>query len=120
MKSNLSKKVITDKNGHRRTVWVRADNNISKKKHKVPFEPNSYYDQRGGAIDASVKMAESRGYDVDYGEVTNKVGTGNLAYEQTISNMISLQKEGKDVQEMLVISLYRMPSGRYELTTYIN
>jgi hypothetical protein len=79
-----------------------------------------YYKTLGDAIDAAVNMAENKGYEVDDHELFVQFGTGGIRYEETKSAEISLLKNGKPQKEALHISIYRMPSGNYELTTYIN
>lgn len=46
--------------------------------------------------------------------------TGGVGYEQTISASFALQTyKGRNTGKYASLSIYRMPSGRYELTAYI-
>lgn len=63
---------------------------------------------------------------MDEDEVWSAFGTGGVSYGETKSGTIPLLKDdqpivgktGKPLNRAVHISLYRMPSGKYELTVY--
>jgi hypothetical protein len=80
--------------------------------------PEIYHETMLNAISAAVKYANDKGYDV----IENDIMWNGMPYEtyQTkLYQLINLAKKTLD-KKCLNISLYRMPTGRYELTTYIN
>lgn len=90
--------------------------NLSEKR----FEPETFYNTQSEAVDAAVQKAESMGYEVDKDDIWRYFGEGWVGYENYRRGIITLYKNGMEQRKGLVISLYRMPSGKYELTTYIN
>lgn len=84
------------------------------------FTPETYFKTQSEAVDAAVNMAKNRGYEVDENELFNSFGGGWVGYENTKSGIITLYKDGIKQRKALSISIYRMASGTYELTTYIN
>lgn len=83
-------------------------------------KPDLYYKTLGEAIDSAVNMAESRGYEIDDHMLFTEFGTGGVGYDETKSATIPLFKNDEPQKKALSITIYRMPSGNYELTTYIN
>ena len=77
--------------------------------------PESYYETMGEAIDAAKLYAESCGYVV----IEDNFNWGHIGYEQYQHRSYSLMKGEKESKKGLQVTLYRMPSGRYELTCYI-
>lgn len=75
-----------------------------------------YYDTMNQAIEAAKKYATDKGYTV----VDDNVMWDAVNYETTVKKDLPLLKDGKEQRKMLHISFYRMPSGKYELTQYIN
>ena len=90
--------------------------NLSEKR----FEPETFYNTQSEAVDAAVQKAESMGYEVDKDDIWRYFGQGWVGYENDRRGIITLYKNGVEQRKGLVIVLYRMPSGKYELTTYIN
>jgi len=84
------------------------------------FQPETYYKTQGEAVDAAVQMAKSMGYEIDQEDIQIHFGDGWVGYENYKTGNITLYKDGTEQRKALIISLYRMPSGKYELTTYIN
>ena len=84
------------------------------------FELETFYNTQSEAVDAAVQKAESMGYEVDKDDIWRYFGEGWVGYENYRKGIITLYKNGVEQRKSLVISLYRMPSGKYELTTYIN
>ena len=66
------------------------------------------------------------GYELDEDDVNFQFGTGGISYGQTKSATIPLLKDGepimgksgKPLNRAIRVSIYRMDSGRYELTAY--
>jgi len=85
-----------------------------------------YYKQASEAADAARKYAEKKGYEIDEDDWQSKIAAGGKygrlrpGKEKTHTFSIRLLKNGKPQRKMLQVSLYGMPSGKYELTTYIN
>jgi hypothetical protein len=81
----------------------------------------TYFKYLRGAVRQAVVMAESRGYKVDENHLALHFDFGGVSYETTKSASIRLFTErGNEAKKMLHISIYRMPSGTYELTSYLN
>jgi len=78
--------------------------------------PETYHDSQAAALDAATEYAESKGYEV----VTDSFWADKVDYGKTVKYHLELKKDGKEQKKMLHISLYRMESGKYELTAYIN
>lgn len=56
----------------------------------------------------------SKGYDdPDYGFIES------VRYLETFRKSFTLYKEGREQKKLLHVSIYRMETGRYELTAYI-
>jgi hypothetical protein len=83
-------------------------------------KPNLYHATLSGAIDAAINMAENKGYEIDEHTLFTEFGTGGIGYNETKTATIPLFKNDEPQREALSITIYRMPSGKYELTTYIN
>ena len=85
---------------------------------RVPAQ--THFDLLGEAVDTAVERAEKRGYEVDSHEVFTQLKTGGVGYGETARASITLYKDGKEQRKGLIVVIYRMETGRYELTTYIN
>lgn len=82
---------------------------------------DTYFDTQSGAVEAAITKAQSRGFEVNDEDIANSVfAQGWVGTENNRSGSIPLYKDGVEQRKMLQISLYRMPSGKYELTSYIN
>ena len=85
-----------------------------------------YYKTASEAADAARKYAEKKGYEIDEDDWQSQIVTGGRysrlrpGKEKTHEFSIKLLKNGKPQKKMLQISLYGMPSGKYELTQYIH
>jgi hypothetical protein len=77
---------------------------------------STYFTTAELAVEDAYEMALERGYIPEY-ETEIAVPTTT---ETSRSTSVLLNKEGKRTSERLHIGLYKMPSGRFELTTYIN
>jgi len=85
---------------------------------EVKVQDEIYFETLSGALDYAVKKAEAKGYQVDENEQF-QFGIGGISYGQTKSYNFSLTKDELPTRRVLVVSMYRMPSGRYELTSYV-
>lgn len=87
---------------------------------------DTYFETLSGALDQVRKQVESLGYSLDEEELQFQFGTGGISYGQTKSAVIPLLKDGQEIvgksgkslNRGISISIYRMDSGRYELTAY--
>ena len=89
-------------------------------------EANDYFKTASEAVDYARKMIEKRGFEIDEDDWQSKIALGGKynrlrpSIGKTHSFSIGLLKNGKPQRKALQISLYGMPSGKYELTYYIN
>jgi hypothetical protein len=81
---------------------------------------NTYFETLSAAVDQAVKEAESKGYTIDEDDRWQEFGTDGIEYGKTRKGSIGLFKNDVPQKKMLQVSIYRMDSGRYELTSYIN
>jgi hypothetical protein len=81
-------------------------------------EPEIYHDTMSQAIDTAIEYAKNKGYVVSDESITGLWDA--MSYETYQTKLYTLIKDNKPQRKCLNISLYRMHSGRYELTTYIN
>ena len=87
---------------------------------------DTYFETLSAALDHVRGMAEKMGYELDEDAVHFQFGTGGISYGQTKSATIPLLKDGKpimsksgkELNRAISVSIYRMDSGRYELTAY--
>jgi hypothetical protein len=77
---------------------------------------DTYFDTLGQAIDAAKEYATKKGYEV----IENDTLMEPCNYGHTCKYQYALTKGGKPQKKMLQVSIYRMDSGKYELTQYIN
>ena len=80
------------------------------------IQQETYFETQAGALESAEEYATNKGYTVNWGSINPE----HVAYGQTVSYSVELTKDGTPARKMLQISLYRMESGRYELTNYIN
>lgn len=93
---------------------------------KEEFSKEIYFETLSQALDQVRSNAISYGYEVDEDEMAFQFGTGGISYEQSKTASIPLlkngepilSKSGKPLNRSIAVSIYRMPSGKYELTTY--
>lgn len=81
-------------------------------------KPEIYFDTMGLAIDAAKKDAIRKGYIVSDEPFEGLWDA--MSYETYQTKFYTLIKNNKQQRKALNITLYRMQSGRYELTSYIN
>lgn len=87
---------------------------------------DTYFESLSEALDAVRAKAEKLGFEIDEEAIWTSFGTGGISYETTKSANIPLlqngqpilDKRGKEANRYIRVSIYRMPSGRYELTMY--
>lgn len=80
------------------------------------IQQETYFETQAGALESAEEYATNKGYTVNWGSINPE----HVAYGQTVSYSVELMKDGMPARKMLQISLYRMESGRYELTNYVN
>lgn len=80
------------------------------------FQQETYFETQAGALESAEEYAKHRGYTVNW----ESINPEHVAYGKTVTYSVELMKEGMPTKKMLQISLYRMESGKYELTNYIN
>jgi len=78
-----------------------------------------YFDTQAQAIEEAENHAKRLGYDVNY---PDRIWTEHVNYGSVVKYHLGLilQKTGNAARKLLHISLYRMDSGKYELTYYFN
>ena len=87
---------------------------------------DTFFRTASDAVDYARKMIEKRGFEIDEDDWQSQIAMGGRysrlrpSKEKTHSFSIGLLKNGKPQRKMLQISLYGMPSGKYELTYYVN
>ena len=79
------------------------------------FKQENFYNTQSEALQSAEEYAKHKGFDVNWESITPQ----HVAYEKTVQYHVEILKDGKPLKKMLQISLYRMPSGKYELTNYI-
>jgi hypothetical protein len=93
--------------------------------HKIGGMPlnentNTYFDTQSGAVEAAIEDARKKGFEVNDEDIPQQFLDGWVGYENNKSASMPIYKNGKEQRKALQISIYRMPSGKYELTHYIN
>ncbi len=89
-------------------------------------DSDTYFETLSATLDHVREMAKEMGYELDEDDVNFQFGTGGIPYGQTKSATIPLLKDGepimgksgKPLNRAIRVSIYRMDSGRYELTAY--
>ena len=79
---------------------------------------NTYFNTQSAALEEAFEMATKRGYDVIQPDA---LWSTHIGYGESFTYQMELavSKTGNMARKGLTISLYRMGSGRYELTSYI-
>jgi len=76
---------------------------------------DTYFETLAECYDQLTKTALDRGYDKpEYGNIES------VPYLKSFRKVFDLTKDGKPQKSGLVVIIYRMDSGTYELTHYIN
>ena len=80
-----------------------------------------YHKDYSGAVQAAIKQAEKRGYEVDMDDWHDKVATGpkKPSSGKTNSFSVNLMKDGKPSKKKLQMQVYNMDNHKYELNMYI-
>lgn len=81
-------------------------------------QPKIYHETMGEAIQEAFEMAENKGWAVD--KYTDQTLWEAMERETYQTKLFHLERSGRISKQCLNITLYRMPSGKYELVTYIN
>ncbi len=81
---------------------------------------DTYFPTLSAALDKVRENVEKRGFTVDEDAIFNQFGTGGVNYGETKRANIPLLKDGRPSRRNVTIAIYRMDSGTYELTAYIN
>ena len=90
--------------------------------NEVKVQQNdTYFETLSAALDAVRERVEKKGYTVDENEMFTQFGTGGINYLETKRVTIALLRNGiPDKRRSVTIAIYRMDSGKYELTAYMN
>jgi hypothetical protein len=74
-----------------------------------------YYETQVEALDAAISQVPAK-FEIHQGP------TEHVNYETYVKYAwdLTIRETGMPTKKCLIITLYRMPSGRYELTNYIN
>ena len=87
---------------------------------RVP-QNDTYFETLSAALDAVREKVAKKGFTVDEDQMFATFGTGGINYGETKRETISLLKNGvPDNRRSVTIAIYRMDSGKYELTAYLN
>jgi hypothetical protein len=80
-----------------------------------------YHKDYSGAVQAAIKQAEKRGFEVDMDDWHDKVATGpkKPSSGKTNSFSVKLKKDGKESKKALHLQVYNMDNHKYELNMYI-
>lgn len=81
---------------------------------------DTYFKTLHAALNHAVVSTNARGFDIKADDLFRAFGTGGVNYGETRKGHLPLWKAEKAQRKMLQISIYRMDSGTYELTHYIN
>ena len=105
---------------------VKAAKKINKKNESINEADDTYFNSFREAVEYARKSAEKRGFTIDEDDWQNQIAFGGRYTRSRPSKgkahsfTVGLLKNGKPQRKALQISVYGMPSGRYELTHYIN
>lgn len=80
------------------------------------FQQETYFETQAVALESAEEYAKHKGFMVNWESITPE----HVGYGKTVTYSVELMKNGEPTRKMLQISLYRMESGKYELTNYIN
>src|ERR1035437_4744150 len=82
---------------------------------------DTYFETLSAALDTVREKVAKKGYTVDEDEMFTQFGTGGINYLETKRATISLLRNGiPDKRRSVTIAIFRMDSGKYELTAYMN
>lgn len=105
---------------------TESQRSLLKSKGLLKEDSDTYFETLSATLDHVREMAKEMGYELDEDAVHFQFGTGGIPYGQTKSATIPLLKDGepimgksgKPLNRAIRVSIYRMDSGRYELTAY--
>ena len=82
------------------------------------YQSDTYFDTQSAALNFIENEMQKKEIQIQY---PDSIWTEHVAYETTVRYNIPLKnRTGNDMKKWLHISLYRMESGRYELTWYLS
>jgi hypothetical protein len=120
-KSKLHKKTITNKLGHKTSVWVKnKDSEITPPKGNK-YETKVYHDTYGSAIDEIDKDAKSRGYEVNQDDLNFAFGDAFFKPKngETRRKSVGLTKDGKVQKKEMHVQIYNT-GNKFEYNAYVN
>ena len=77
----------------------------------------TYFNSSSDAVQYAKEQTEKRGFKIDSQDLFARI---NLGVDEYKTFILGLSKNGKQQEKCLSITLYGMPSGKFELTFYIN
>lgn len=127
-KDEATLKANTNKKYHKEMGISSGDNKAAAKPAKKSSFKSSdtYFETLSGTLDQVRAEAKKHGFEVDEQELNLQFGSGGVSYGTTKSATLPLLKDGKPVKSKsgkamnrnIHVAIYRMDSGRYELTAY--
>ena len=82
------------------------------------YEYETYHDTLASALNEADKYVESKGLKFTDETYFPDVTMGGISYGQTARLTRGIQREGKKKEDVLIVVIYRMDNGKYELTMY--
>ena len=82
------------------------------------YEYETYHNTLASALNEADKYVESKGLKFTDETYFPDVTMGGISYGQTARLTRGIQREGKKKEDVLIVVIYRMDSGKYELTMY--
>ena len=117
---------VKDKYGvitHKKTAseLTKEEFNIGEESIHEKTDYEVYHKDYSGAVQAAIKQAEKRGFEVDMDDWHDKVATGpkKPSAGKTNSFSVKLKKDGKESKKALHLQVYNMDNHKYELNMYI-
>jgi len=86
----------------------------------------TYFNSSSDAVQYAKEQTEKRGFQIDSQDWFTKINLGGKysrlrpKVDEYKTFILGLSKNGKEQNKCLSITLYGMPSGKFELTFYIN
>lgn len=82
------------------------------------YDYETYHNTLASALNEADKYVESKGLKFTDETYFPDVTMGGISYGQTARLTRGIQREGKKKEDVLTVVIYRMDSGKYELTMY--
>jgi hypothetical protein len=82
------------------------------------YEYETYHNTLASALNEADKYVERKGLKFTDETYFPDVTMGGISYGQTARLTRGIQREGKKKEDVLIVVIYRMDSGKYELTMY--